>query len=142
MRMEDFRLYRWLDACLQPASMIAITLLPIVWGIVFFEISQDRKRSEEAGLRRTGATSRLLENHIYRMIKRTDDALVALQISFPDEQNETTLRSWLARASTSMTAVRIRYVDTRGIVKASNRRPFVESDESSREYYKHFATVN
>src|SRR5690349_3758033 len=128
--MEDFRLYRWLDACLQPASMIAIVLLPIVWGIVFFEVAQDRRRSEDIGLRRTAATSRLLENHVYRMIKRTDDALVALQNSFPDEQNETTLRSWLARASTSMTAVRIRYVDARGLVRASNRRPIPQADES------------
>jgi len=140
--MEDFRLYRWLDACLQPASMIGIVLLPIVWGVVFFEISQDRKRSEDVGLRRTAATSRLLENQVYRMIKRTDDALVALQNSFPDEQNETTLRSWLARASTSTTSVRIRFVDTRGIVAATTRGPLVQSDESSRNYFKHFAKLS
>ena len=97
--MEDFRLYRWLDACLQPASIIAIVLLPVVWGIIFYELAQDSKRSDEVGFRRTASMSRLLEDHIYRMIKRTDDALITLQSSYPDDQTDAALQSWLARAN-------------------------------------------
>jgi diguanylate cyclase (GGDEF)-like protein len=140
--MEDFRLYRWLDACLQPASVIAIVLLPIVWSIVFYEIAQDRKRSDEIGLRRTASMSRLFENHVYRMIRRTDDALVALQNSYPDEQSEAALHSWLARASTSLGAVRIVYVDARGHTRASNRGTPLPADRSSRDYFRHFASTN
>ncbi|HMK80249.1 MAG TPA: PAS-domain containing protein, partial [Xanthobacteraceae bacterium] len=140
--MEDFRFYRWLDACLQPASVIAIVLLPVVWGIIFYELSQDRKRSDEVALRRTAAISRLLENDIYRMIKRTDEALIALQGSYPEDQGEAVLRSWLARASTSVGTARIRFVDATGIVRASNRGASAPDDQSDREYFRHFAAVN
>jgi diguanylate cyclase (GGDEF)-like protein len=140
--MEDFRLYRWLDACLQPASIIAIVLLPIVWGVVFYELAQDRKRSDEVGLRLTASMSRLMENYTYRMIKRTDDALTALQSSYPDDPGEAGLQSWVARASTSVGTARIRFVDAAGVVRASNRGAVAPVDQSDRAYFRHLAAVN
>src|SRR5215475_2004362 len=119
--MDDFRLYRWLDACLQPASIIAIVLLPFVWGVVFYEIAQDHRRSEDAGERRAASIARLFENHVYRTIRRSDDALVALQSTYPDVADPEALRDWLVAASGTMTAVRIGFIDVHGTLRAASR---------------------
>jgi diguanylate cyclase (GGDEF)-like protein len=136
--VEDFRLYRWLDACLQPASIVAIILLPIVWGVVFYEIAEDRKRIEEEGVRTAVSISRLFENYIARTIKHTDDALVGLQASYPHGANEGLLATWLA--SVELTdATRLAFVDARGQVRASANGVSSVSDHRDRDYFQRFS---
>jgi diguanylate cyclase (GGDEF)-like protein len=136
--VEDFRLYRWLDACLQPASIIAIVLLPIIWGVVFYEIAEDRKRVEEEGARSAVSISRLFENYIARTIKRTDDALIGLQASYPQGASDGVLATWLAAAELT-DATRLAFVDARGQVRASANGVSSTPDHRDRDYFGHFS---
>src|SRR3954470_19181369 len=116
--MEDYRFYRWLDAFLQPASILAIVVLPIVWGAVFYEISEDQHRAEDQGIRTTKSIVRLLENQVYRTIKRIDSDLVALQNSFPTTPTDDALAAWL-RSSALSGSLQISFLDRHGILRAS-----------------------
>ena len=136
--MEDFRFYRWLDACLQPASIIAIILLPIVWGVVFYEIAEDRKRIEDEGVRTAVSISRLFENFVARTIKRADDALVGLQGNYPHGASDGLLATWLATAQLT-DATRLAFVDARGDLRASANGVWSVTDHRERDYFQHFS---
>jgi hypothetical protein len=134
--MEDFRLYRWFDACLQPASIIIVVLLPILWSIIFYEISKDHKRAEEEGNRSATNFTRLTENQVYRTLKRIDDALISLQGTYPDDRTSAAaLELWLNSTGTS-DAFQISLLDAGGVVKGSSRGPVPVIDSSDRDYFR------
>src|SRR4051812_4060943 len=136
--MEDYRFYRWLDAFLQPASILAIVVLPIVWAAIFYEISEDQHRAEEQGTRTTKSIVRLLENQVHRTIRRIDGDLVALQNSFPKNPTEDALAAWLKSPALSG-SLQISFLDSQGILRASNHGTPAAADLSERGYFRHFA---
>jgi diguanylate cyclase (GGDEF)-like protein/PAS domain S-box-containing protein len=138
--VDDFRFYRWLDACLQPASIIAVLFLPLVWSVVFYEIAQDRNRAAEQGERAAVYISRLLENHVFRTIKRTDESLLALQRSYPRQGERAALIAWLRNAE-SIDAVDLAFLDPHGIVTASSRGAVPPADHSDRDYFQRLAAT-
>ena len=137
--MEDFRLYRWLDACLQPASIIIVVLLPILWTMVFYEISKDRKRAEDEGSRSATNFARLIENHVYRTIKRIDDALISLQSTYPDDHSSAAAVELWLNSTVASNAFQISLLDAGGAIIGSNRGPAPAIDPSVRDHFRHLA---
>ncbi|MEA2910462.1 MAG: hypothetical protein QOJ15_2543 [Bradyrhizobium sp.] len=137
--MEDFRLYRWFHACLQPTSIVIVVLLPILWSVIFYEISQDHKRAEDEGNRSATNFARLTENHVYRTIKRIDDALISLQGTYPDDRTSAAaLELWLNSTGTS-DAFQVSLLDASGAIKGSSRGPVPAIDPGDRDHFKHLA---
>ena len=136
--MEDFRFYRWLDASLQPASIIAVVLLPLVWAAVFYEISQEHHRADIEGIQTTTSMARLLENHVYRTLKRIDDALLEFQNTFPPDGQEASVVAWLGSSSAS-SDLQMAFLDAQGTLRATNRGPVPPADLSDRDHFRHFA---
>jgi diguanylate cyclase (GGDEF)-like protein len=141
--VEDFRLYRWFDACLQPASIITALLLPLVWGFIFYEIAEDQKRAEAEGARSAISFARLVEHHVYRTIKRVDDTLLELQDNRPADLTDLeSLSAWLAFAQSRTGALQLTMIDAAGIMRASNRGTVPPVDLSDSDQFRHFSAGN
>ncbi len=134
--MEDYRLYRWFDACLQPTSIIIMIFLPILWSVIFYEISKDHKRAEEEGSRSATNFARLTENHVYRTIKRIDDTLIGLQSTYPDDNTSAAALDLWLNATAASNAFQISLLDASGVIRGSGRGPVPAIDPSDRNHFK------
>ena len=132
--MENYRLYRWMDASLQPTSIFAIVLLPLVWCVLFYETSRDEKQAEQEGRRDGSNIARLVENHVYRIIKRIDDRLLLLSRTYPGDDQRIDSGKWVAEANNTSDAASIDVRLSSAGVNGSTR-PLTAGEEDYSGYF-------
>ena len=88
------RIRPWLRASLQPATLLGVALLAVVWAGLAVLLSVERGRTLEAAEQETGNIARLFEESTVRMIEGVDRALLILRRAYEGDPAGFDLKSW------------------------------------------------
>lgn len=89
------RIRPWLRASLQPATLLGVALLAVVWAGLAVLLAVERGKTLEAARQESGNIARLFEESTVRMIEGVDRALLILRRAYEGDPAGFDLKSWV-----------------------------------------------
>lgn len=133
----------WLRALAQPATVLGVVMIALVWGSVVFFSESERNRAAEAGLRQGSNLARIFESDISQVIKGADSALLAMRDAYESDRRNFDLSRLVTSAKYHNDhIIQFVLVGRDGILKSSSLAPDGPPiDLSDRDYFRHHAEV-
>ena len=131
----------WLRAFAQPATVLGVVMIALVWGSVAFFSENERERAAEAGMRQGANLARIFESDISQVIKGADSALLAMRDSYESDRRNFDLTRMVTSAKYHNDhIIQFVMVGRDGIMKSSSLAPDGPPiDLRDRDYFQHHA---
>jgi diguanylate cyclase (GGDEF)-like protein/PAS domain S-box-containing protein len=135
--MERAGLLRWIRACAQPTTYLGLTMIAAVWGAVLYMDNAERDGAYREALRRGHNLTRVFEEHIARVIRSADSALLVMRKLHEQSLSDPELAGWIKSANLqNEMMVQLTLASRDGIVEFSSLGPIrSRADVSDRPHF-------
>src|SRR5580704_987976 len=83
MRLRRYR--SWLVASLQPATLICLLMIIVLWAVLSYVLLVERQRTLQAAISQSGNLVRLFEESTASMVHGVDRTLLLLSHEYDDD---------------------------------------------------------
>jgi diguanylate cyclase (GGDEF)-like protein len=127
----------WTRAYLQPAALLGLAMIGLIWAGVTFTLEAQREDAYQDAVRDSGNFARAFEDHVVWSIKETDQTLRFLRSLYEADPANFDLYQWSKQISyASGLAMRLGHIDAEGFIVGSTSGPLrVKVDARDREHY-------
>ena len=116
------RLWRWLHASVQPATVLGLTMIAASWLGIIYILSIERSKTVEGAIQQGGNLARLLEENTVSTLNGIDRTLLLLREAYERDPDHFELRNWVKPTATaSDLALRLTLIGADGFTVSAAR---------------------
>jgi diguanylate cyclase (GGDEF)-like protein/PAS domain S-box-containing protein len=114
---------RWLRAFRQTTTFLGVAVIAIVWGGIYLLSSQEHARAYQDAVRQGSNLTRVFEEYVRRVVRESDNALLALRRAYQHDPKNFDISAWAANTQHSDLFVQYGITGADGLIKQSTQGP-------------------